>query len=189
MAEGQNYQDTLQPFQTADFAAVTLSTTSKSLWPVPENTPRPTTAWWPGKKMKLVVFGRATTGATPGNITIELRAATADNAGVIIATSTAIALTANKTNISWTAKWYIECRANSPAASGSLFAWGKFIPNQLGLLIPAANNPLIIPESAPAATTVDLTTAANQGLSMQVKRSGSTAETMQVHDLHMVALN
>jgi hypothetical protein len=46
---------------------------------------------------------------------------------------------------------------------------------------------MMIPASAPAQVTVDLS-AANI-VSVQFKRSGSTVETMQVHDMTVLALN
>ena len=55
------------------------------------------------------------------------------------------------------------------------------------MIFPAANNPAFMPATAPAATTVDTTAAS--GINMQAKRSGSTAEAVQVHDLQFEALN
>jgi hypothetical protein len=46
---------------------------------------------------------------------------------------------------------------------------------------------MLIPASVPAAVTVDLT--ANNVISPQFLRSGSTAETLQVHDVSYEALN
>lgn len=187
MADGKFYHDSRQPFQVGDFAAVSPLTTSVALWPVLGNTELPLDYWVPGKRVEIECFGRFTTVATPGNLTVELRLAQASAGGVILATSSAIALTANKTNISWHFKGRIQCRANG--VSGSFMGWGKFVANQLGLLIPAANNPLLIPETAPVVAAVDTTLAANAGISLQMKRSGSTAEAVQVHDLLIVSNN
>jgi hypothetical protein len=152
------------------------------------NSELPTNYWTPGKRIWVRAFGTMTTGATPGNMTLEMRCAQASALGVIIATSTAIALTANKTTISWFFEGVYECRTNG--ASGTMFAYGKFIANQLGLLIPAANNPLVIPESgAMAAVAMDTTAAANAGISLQMKRSGSTAESVTVHDVAINSMN
>lgn len=190
MAGGKDYLDSRGPYATALYPAVTLATTSKMLVPATPNTLVQPYEWFAGKKILVRLFGIATTGTTPGNITAEIRAATADAGGTILATSTAIAMGASKTNISWEAEFVVTCGATgSGGTSGSLLATGKFISNQLGLLIPAANNPLLIPESGvPAYTTVDLQTAA-VGISFQVKRSGSTAETMQVVDQSFIHLN
>jgi len=188
LADGPFYHDSRPPFQTAAFASVAPLTTSVALWPVLGNSDLPTNYWVPGKRIWVRAFGTMTTGATPGNMTLEMRLAQASALGVIIATSTAIALTASKTTIAWFFEGVYECRANGVA--GSMFAYGKFVPNQLGLLIPAANNPLIIPESgAMAAVAVDTTLVANAGISLQMKRSGSTAEAVVVHDLAINSMN
>ena len=78
---------------------------------------------------------------------------------------------------------FVRCRAIG--SSGSLFAWGQMDFNNA--VVASTLQPLMIPASAPAAVTVDLT-AANV-LSPQFKRSGSTAETLQVHDLTYEAMN
>jgi hypothetical protein len=188
MADGVFYHDSRPPFQTGAFAAVSPLTTSVALWPVLGNSELPTNYWVPGKRVWVRAFGTMTTAATPGNMTLELRLAQASALGVIIATSTAVALTASKTNISWWFEGVIECRTNG--VTGTMFGYGKFIPNALGLLIPAANNPIIMPESGTmAAVTVDTTLAANAGISLQMKRSGSTAESVQVHDLAINSMN
>lgn len=187
MSDGIFYRDSKAPFNIADFTAITLSTTSLMLWPS-AGSPSATPAgyWSANKKMKITVFGKMTTALTPGNLTAEIRYGTTDNGGTILQTSPAVALTASKTNISFVFEAYVTSRAGI-SASGSLFAWGRFIPDQAGLLIPAANNPMIIPASAAAAVTVDTTVAS--GINIQFKRSGSTAETVTVQDLLVEALN
>jgi hypothetical protein len=187
MADGIYYRDAKAPFNIADFSAITLSTTSLMLWPS-GGSPSATPAgyWTANKKMKITIFGKMTTVLTPGNLTIEIRYGTTDNAGTILATSTATALTASKTNISFTLECYITSRAGVSTASG-LFAWGRFIPDNTGLLIAAAANPLLIPASAATATNVDTTAAS--AINIQFKRSGSTVETVTVQDLLVEALN
>jgi len=144
--------------------------------------------WWAGKELRVRAFGKMTTAATPGNLTIEIRLATTDAGGTIIATSAATALAANKTNISWCCDCYVECRAAGGASVGSLFAWGEFKYDGAGALFTTtANNPLLLPASAATATTVDLSTAS--GISLQMKRSGSTAETVTAQDVLFQSLN
>lgn len=184
--EGPYYLETRQPFkQTADFATVTLAATSKNILPQTGTGFMFPAAYFDlGKEIRFTLMGKATTGATPGNLTIELRYQAAqpltDAGGTILATSSAIAMGASKTNISWKIVGRVHARAGISTAAG-LFGWMEFTSNQLSLLIPAANNPLIIPESAPAAVNVDTTLAG--GISVQWKRSGSTAETVTVSDL------
>lgn len=186
MADGIYYQDSRAPHVIADYPTITLLTTSLMLWPSTSPTTSPGGYWEAGKRWRLTLFGKMTTVATPGNLTIEIRYGTTDNGGTILATSAAVALTASKTSISWELVAFVHARAN-PAAAVGLFAWGKFIPDQTGLLIAAAANPLLIPASAAAAVNVDTTAAS--GINIQMKRSGSTAETVTVQDLMVDALN
>jgi len=170
---------------SADVAAVTLSTTDKALIPV-ANLPILGSNYFSfiGKLVRLRMFGRITTGATPGNGTVDVYwGSGADANGTIICSSAAVALTASQTNLTWELELFIRCRAMG--ASGSLFGLGMFNAN-VGVLA-STLQPVMIPASAPAAVTVDLT-AANV-ISPQFKRSGSTAETMQVHDFMFEAMN
>lgn len=187
MADGVFYRDARPPHTVVDFPAITLSTTSLMLWPS-GGSPSATGAgyWWNGKKMKLTLFGKMTTAATPGNLTIEIRYGTTDNAGTILATSAATALTASKTNISWKMEAQVTSREGVNSAA-DLFAWGTFISDNTGLLIAAAANPLLIPASAAVVASVDTTVAS--AINIQMKRSGSTAETVTVQDLLVEALN
>lgn len=194
MAEGINYVDSKQPYgyqgvSTGDFPAVTLSTTSKEL--VPAAIYSPTGGgnyWWQGKELRVRAFGKMTTVATPGNLTIEIRLATADAGGTIIATSAATALAANKTNISWTLDCYVECRALGTSTNGKLFGWGSFMyDGAAALFTTTSQNPLLIPASAAVDAGVD--TSAASGISLQMKRSGSSAETVTVQDYLVQSVN
>lgn len=188
MGSNNFFQDTRPPFSTAIYPAVTLSTTSKMLVRANPDSMVGPSEWWPGKKITMHIVGQFTTAATPGNLTVEIRLGETDAGGTILATSTAVALTASKTNITWEVDLGVRCfSTGNGGTSASLIATGKFSANALGLLIPAANNPILLPESAPAAVTVDLTAA--HGISLQFKRSGSTAETAQVVDQDFIHLN
>ena len=105
----------------------------------------------------------------------------ADGAGVLLASTAPSALVAAQTSVSWYADVFVHCRATG--ATGTLFATGVFKPNEsvqsATSLLPGVN-PLV-------STAVDLT-AANI-ISVQYNRSGATAETMQVHDMEVVAMN
>lgn len=186
MADGLFYNDLREPFIGSDVAAVTLAATDKALYPA---------AAFPilggqyfsrvGKKVRIRLFGRITTGATPGNLTFAVRYGTgADANGNAAASSAAIALIASQTNVSWQVEVFVHCR--SVGATGTLFVVGsaKFNP----LVIASTAQPIMIPATAPAVSgAYDLTAALIP--SIQVQRSGSTAETMQVHDLEVTALN
>jgi hypothetical protein len=190
MADGNFYRDAIQAsFNQADHPAVTLATTDKGLVPF-EVTNTPPAYWWPGKMRKLTYFGRFTTAATPGNIGIELYYGTADAGGTLLASSAAVALAVSKTNISFILECWFQCRGVGPSGSGgSMMAWGRFTPDQIAVLLPAANTPMMIPATAPAAVNIDTTLAAGSGVNAQIKRSGSTADTVQIHNCLIEAVN
>lgn len=186
MADGLFYKDTRAPFITGDISAVTLATTNKALYPA-TNFPVLGGQYFNfiGKAMEIELFGRMTTGATPGNGQWAVYYGTgADANGTILAQSGAVALVANATNLSWWAKFVVRCRTIGSA--GTLFCTGISLINVGALL--STNAPMLTPASAPAVSAgVDLT-AANI-LSVQFNRSGSTGETMQVHEMSVTALN
>lgn len=186
MSDGIFYNDLREPFIGTDITSVTLATTDKALYPA-SNFPVLGGQYFSriGKKIRIRVFGRITTAATPGNGTIDVYYGTgADANGTILASSAALALTASQTNLSFMIEVYVHCR--SIGSAGTLFCTGIAYFNNAVL----ANTlqPMLIPASAAAVSAgVDLT-AANI-ISVQFKRSGSTAETMQVHDIEVIALN
>jgi len=185
MADGLFYNDLRSPFPTADVASVTLATTDKALYPV-SNFPVLGGQYWNyiGKKMRIKLFGRITTAATPGNGTFDIYYGSgADATGTILASSATVALTASQTNLSWCLEATIYCRAIGSAGALLCTGWALFN----NAVIANTLQPLLIPASAPAQVTVDLT-AANI-ISVQFKRSGSTAETMQVHDIDVISMN
>jgi hypothetical protein len=135
-----------------------------------------------GKKLRIELFGRITTVLTPGNGQWAVFWGTgADANGTSLQTSTAAALTASQTNLSWYANLLVTCRGFG--AAGSLLVTGFAFFNEA---VQAAKQ--MIPASAAAQSgAIDLT-AANI-VSVQYNRSGSTAETMQVHDGVVTSLN
>jgi len=183
MADGLFYVDARAPHISADVASVTLLTTDLALIPV-ANIPLLGQNYFSyvGKALRVTMFGRITTVATPGNGTLDIYWGNGGAAnGTIIASSPTFALTPNQTNLSWHLQFITRCRALG--TSGSLMTTGFMIFNEA---VVAAKQ--MIPASAPAATTVDLTVVSNV-ISPQFKRSGSTAETMQVHEVLYEALN
>ena len=184
MADNASFFNDLRvPFINADVTSVTLAATNKALYPISNCPAMGKDYWWIGKKVKIRLFGRITTAATPGNLTLAVFYGTgADANGVSLAASAAVALTASQTNLSWMLEAHVHCR--STGSAGTLFCtgWAKF--NEA--VIAAA---MMIPASAPAVSSAcDLTVASNV-LSVQALRSGSTAETMQVHDIEIIAMN
>lgn len=184
--DGPFYNDLREPFISADIAAVTLSTTDKALFP-PSNFPVLGGQYFarPGKKIRIRLFGRMTTGATPGNLTIDVYYGDGTDAnGVLLVSSAAFALTASQANLSWEMDIIVHCR--SIGSAGTLFGVGMFNANVA--VVASTLQPVLIPASAAAVSgACDLTAA--KIISVQAKRSGSTAETMQVHDMEVIALN
>ena len=191
--ETQNYHETRNPItQTADYSQITLSTTSKAIMSVTTDLPgsplqfQSQGYWQIGKKWHIRMFGKATTGTTPGNLTVEIRhqtgTAVTDAGGTILATSGAVALGASKTNASWFMDFTVESRAQIGTAQG-LFAKGWFLTDPTTALLGSTVNPIFIPTTAAAAVNVDSTLAGY--INVQWKRSGSTAETVTVQDVQV----
>lgn len=182
--DGQFYCDLLKPHMSANVSAVTLAATNKALYPVANIPAMGKDYWWVGKKIRIRAFGQITTGATPGNLTVAVFYGTgADANGVSVVASAAQTLIANQTNLSWQADIYVSCR--SIGATGTLMGTGIFEINSAVI----AAEQFMLPASAPAVSSAcDLTVASNV-LTLQALRSGSTAETMQVVDLDIYALN
>lgn len=180
---GQFYVDHREPWVIADAPAVTLNTFAggglRSLIPV---TYMPNLGnnyfGYVGKAIRLRAVGRGTTGATPGSLTAQILAGDGtDNNGLALGGGT-VTWTASRTNDTWMWESYVRCRALG--TSGSLFAQSWLFYNGTGIFQ--------MNVSSPAATTVDLT-AASLYITLQVYRSGSTVETMQLIDFMMEALN
>lgn len=178
------YNDLKQPFNAADIATVTLSTTNKALVPAASLPTLPANYFQQvGKKVRIDLFGKITTAATPGNGTIALFAGTgADANGVSLAASAAQTLVAAQTDIAWRASFIVHCR--SVGAAGTLFCvgWAQF-----GVAVVAAGS-FLIPATAPVVSAA-INLAGPLVLSPQFLRSGSTAELMTVSDFSVIALN
>ena len=182
--DGPFYNDLRSPFIVADVAAVTLAATNKALYPVSNFAPFGGAGyWWVGKKIMIRVFGRMTTVLTPGNGQLAVYYGNGTDAnGVILASTAAHALTASQTNLTWEAKIFVRCV--SIGSAGTLFCDGNLVFNEA--LVAARQ---MIPASAPVVSAaVDLTSATNI-ISVQYNRSGTTAETIQVHDIEVTPLN
>lgn len=182
--DGAFYGDLREPHIMSDVAAVTLSTTNKALYPVGAF-PFLGGQYFarPGKKIGIRVFGRITTAVTPGNGTFAVLYGTgADANGVSVQVSTTSTLVASQTSLSWHAEIFVHCR--STGSAGTMFCTGDALYNPS---VVAAHHAQF-PASAPAVSGACDLTAANI-LSLQYNRSGSTVETMQVHDMEVFALN
>lgn len=182
--DGPFWVDLRAPHMSVDPASVTLTTTSKAILPV-ANLPVLGGNYFSylGKAVRMRIWGQMTAVATPGNLTVQLYWGTgADANGTVVATSAATALTAG-TTLSWEVDLLIRCRALG--VSGSLIGHGMVNAN-VGL-IASTLQPVMIPASAAAAVTVDLTQ--NYVLSPQMIASGSAGSAVVVHDFTYEALN
>jgi hypothetical protein len=187
--DGPFFVDTRAPHLTAslDSVSVTLSTTNKAIVPI-SNLPVLGSNYFGyiGKAVRMTMLGRITTAATPGNGQFNLYLGSGvDATGTIILASPTFALTASQTNITWQIQCWVRCRAVGGSGVGSLMATGT--ANFAPAVVASSLQPLLFPASAPTATTVDLTVA--NFLSPQFLRSGSTAETMTVHEFLFESLN
>lgn len=182
--DGVFYNDIRSPFISSDITAVTLAATNKALYPA-SNFPVLGGQYFAivGKKMRIRLFGKITTAATPGNLTLAVFYGTgADANGVSLAASAAQTLIAGQTNLSWELEVYVHCR--STGSTGTLFCTGKAFFNTAVI---AAGDFLIPASAAVVSSACDLTAALI--LSVQALRSGSTVETMAVQDMEIIALN
>lgn len=187
MSDGLFYLDTREPFISGDGGDVTLSSTDKALY-TPSMFPVLGGHYFarPGKKIWIHLFGKITTAATPGNGVFDVYYGDGTDAnGVLLASSlSTTALQANKTTLSWEADIYVHCRTTGSA--GTLFCTGRALFNVAVVLSTA--QPVLIPDSAAVVSgACDLT--ASKIISVQFKRSGSTAEHMWVQDMMVTACN
>lgn len=186
MADGLFYNDIREPFVTVAPAAVTLAATAKALYTASQF-PVLGGQYFsrPGKKIKIRLFGKITTAATPGNGSFNVYYGSgADANGVLLMTGTPIALTAGQANLSWELEIIVTCITTGSA--GTLFCTGhaRFNVGVVGSTL----QPIMLPASAPAVSGACDLTAANI-ISVQFLRSGSTVETMQLVEMEVTALN
>ena len=185
--DGAFYHDTRSPFIAADpVIDVTMAATDKAMYTA-SHFPALGGQYWTmiGKKMRIRIFGKITTAATPGNITLDIYYGSgADANGTILASSAAKALQANQTGLLYMIEVEIVCV--STGSAGTLFCTGWSLWNVAVILSTA--QPVLIPDSAAVVSAgVDLT-AANI-ISIQSKRSGSTAEHIFTQQMSVVAMN
>jgi hypothetical protein len=182
-ADGIYYVDTRPPWILAAEATATLLTTDVLIWQGSRTALPAGYFAFPGKAVRLTVYGSITTALTPGNIGVELYYGTTSAGGTLLASSAALALVASQTTVPFRIEAYARARAVGTSGSLLPFAVCKF-----GIAVIASpNDHFIVPAGAPTAVTVDTTAAS--GFNVQIKRSGSTAETVTVHDLVFEALN
>jgi hypothetical protein len=187
MADGLFYRDMREPFISGDGGDITLATTDKALY-TPSMFPVLGGQYFsrPGKKLHIRLFGKITTAATPGNGVFDIYYGDGTDAnGVLLASSlSTTALSASQTTKSWTLDLYVHCRTTG--STGTLFVTGiAFFSN---LVVATTAQPVMLPpDTAVVSGACDLTAA--KIISVQFKRSGSTAEHMWVQDMEVTAEN
>lgn len=185
MADGLFYNDLREPFVIADLAAISPLATAVALY-TPSAFPVLGGQYFsrPGKALKIQMHGRMTSAATPGNVSWVVYYGTGASAnGVVLATSLAKAWLASQTNGSWYLETTVTCRTTGSA--GTLFCTGFVLPHVAHVV--STLQPVLIPDTAPAVSgACDLTAALI--VSVQAIRSGSTAETMQIHQMQVTSL-
>src|SRR5262245_20480362 len=127
--DGPFYIDSRTPFISADVGSVTLAATAKAAIPV-ANIPILGANYFSfvGKAMRITLFGRITTAATPGNGSWDIYWGNGTDAnGTVIGSSAALALTASQTSLSWRLECIVRCRALG--ATGSLMVTGEWRAN------------------------------------------------------------
>lgn len=186
MADGLFYNDLREPFVAVDLAAISPLATAVALY-TPSSFPVLGGQYFsrPGKKLRIRLFGRCTSAATPGNVSFAVYYGTGASAnGVLLASSGAVAWTAAQANMSFWVDVVVTCRTTGSV--GTLFCTGKAHFNPAA--VASTLQPMLIPATAAAVSgACDLTAALI--ISVQMLRSGSTAETAQIHEMEVTALN
>jgi hypothetical protein len=188
--DGPFFHDTrMQSVITAPTTATVLAATDKIVTsPVGFLFALPQGYFYAGKKMRLTVWGTLTTAATPGNLGIESYVGSTDAGGTLMASSGAIPLVASQANMPFLMIFYLKCNGGAVETAKPCESYGWW---QCPIaVVTAANqqafNP--IPIVTPAAVPVD-NTLTTLGFNIQMKRSGSTAETFTTRDITLESLN
>jgi hypothetical protein len=180
--DGVFYGDLREPHIAGDGPDITLAATAKALY-TPSMFPILGGHYFarPGKKIITRAFGKITTAATPGNGVFDIYYGDGTDAnGVLLASSAAITLIAGQTTLSWEVSFRTHCR--STGSVGTLFCTGNW---EFNAAVVAAQNGFIPASAAVVSSACDL--IASKIISLQFRRSGSTAEHMWVQDMEVVA--
>lgn len=186
MADGLFYLDTREPHIVSDLAAVTLAATAKALYPA-ASFPVLGSQYFsrPGKAMKIEMLLKLATGATPGNVSFNVHwGSGADATGTLICgVGTPVAWVANLTKLCKVEFW-LRCLTTGTAGTLEGIGLATFDQNH----VVAPNTIQYFPQAGGAASgSLDLTQAFIP--SIQMLRSGSTAEAAQVQELKVVVFN
>ncbi len=147
----------------------------------------PNNFWYPGKKLKIHLWGRITTPAsTPMTSRFDVRV----GAVVVAFDTAAFTVAVSKTTVPWWLDILLECRAQGAGTVTQLMGLAKFQSEAVvGSPAPGTggNGSLLLPIGAPVLGTGFDNTAANF-LDVFYTQAGTTASTLIVHDYGVEAI-
>jgi hypothetical protein len=137
--------------------------------------------------MKLTAQGRiSTVVTTPGTLTLDVRlgAVIAANGGAMTLSTTA------KTNVAWWLEWVLTCRAIGSGTISNLMHQGMFSSEAAGATTVAGEaKSIMLPQSAPAVGTGFDSTAAQTVDLFGTWSIANAANSIQLHQYKLEALN
>lgn len=159
----------------ADGAALANSTTLTDISPTPIVT-LGANSLLPGSKLRVTAYGRFSTTGTP---TLLLGAYYGAVAGTALATTGALTTASGVTNLTW--KFQVIISVRTIGSSGTAIAIGEAAG------ITAATATALVPASAPAAATIDTTSAKSLTLGAQWG-TASASNTITCHSFDVESI-
>ena len=188
----QTWQETLIN-TNVDGAAVTNTTTPTSIiggtgtGASQAKITLPANFFYVGRMIRLFAAGRiSTVVTTPGTLTLDIRlgAVIAANGGAMVLSTTA------KTNVSWWLDWILTCRAIGSGTTSNLMHQGMFSSEAAGATTVAGEaKSIMLPQSAPAVGTGFDSTAAQTVDLFGTWSVANAANSIQLHQYKLEALN
>ena len=188
----QTWQETLIN-TSVDGAALTNTTTATSILggtgtgASQAKITLPANFFYVGRMFRIFAAGRISTlVTTPGTLTLDVRlgAVIAVNGGAMTLSTTA------KTNVAWTLDWLLTCRAIGSGTTSNLMHQGVFTSEAAGATTVAGEaKSIMLPQSAPAVGTGFDSTAAQTVDMFGTWSVANAANSVQLHQYKLVALN
>ena len=188
----QTWQETLIA-TNVDGAAVTNTTTPTSILggtgtgASQAKLTLPSNFFYVGRVLKITAQGRiSTVVTTPGTLTLDIRlgAVIAANGGAMTLSTTA------KTNVAWWLEWVLTCRAIGSGTTSNLMHQGMFSSEAAGATTVAGEaKSIMLPQSAPAVGTGFDSTAAQTVDLFGTWSVANAANSIQLHQYKLEALN
>ena len=184
IADGIYYVDRRLPFGTADYTAVTPTTTQKGIWAPGATNPciLPANYWTVGKTLRLTANIKLTTG-TAGNSTFAMAYGAADAPACVVVTATRAKI-ASVGPFGIYMIGYATCR--SIGTAGTLSMWGMVYPD-LGCFLSTAV-PFVFPSNGTTVVSTVDTTVGTNGLFFEYATSAGT-DSIQATDIVLEAMN